>query len=127
MTEAEWLASVDLRAMLHWLGETLSARKSRLLACAWGRLCWPGLPDRRSRQAISAAEHYLEGQTTLKEVQRAGRAARAAVAPANDALLGATPNIMGDAGAWHAARAAWLAAYAAQATAEEAGRKRPGM
>ena len=85
MTEQEWLASADPRAMLAWLTDTTagpcllaSDRKLRLFACACCRQVWDRLTDGRSRRAVLVAEQYADGQAADGERALAESNARAA-------------------------------------------------
>jgi hypothetical protein len=63
MTEAEWLGCDDPLEMLdclHGRGP-VSDRKERLFACVCCRRIWHLLKDRRSREAVEAAESYVDG------------------------------------------------------------------
>jgi hypothetical protein len=79
MTETEWLNSENPAAMLSYLGDGteawrhkhwLSDRKLRLLACACCRQVWPLLSE-RSREAVSVAERFADGQATELELHDA--------------------------------------------------------
>ena len=61
MTEAEWLASDDPRAMWNHVRAGASRRKRTLIncACAWYLVPWS--PDPSVRQAIERAERYADG------------------------------------------------------------------
>jgi hypothetical protein len=68
MTEAEWLASDDLEAMLEALrlGGNVTwtkagRRKLRLLACCYARRLWGAMEDERSRRAVETAERFVDG------------------------------------------------------------------
>lgn len=78
MTEAEWLACRDLKAMLAWLGDRVSGRKRRLFACACCRTEWGRIDEEDGRKAIAAAERYADGlirdSTVTSWFQRAARA-----------------------------------------------------
>src|SRR5262245_31256268 len=70
MTETDWLASTDPRALLGWVQPILSDRQRRLLACACSRLLWGSFPAERWRQAVALAERYADGQAHDDEVER---------------------------------------------------------
>lgn len=87
LTEQEWLAGIDLSAMLnHLILEsnrryfagcgTADRRKPRLFACQCCRNIWNLLDDERSRRAVEVAEEFADGRSTNKLLRRAGRAAR---------------------------------------------------
>lgn len=57
----------------------LTARKTRLLICAWVREgLWHLLKDARSRAAVEIAERFVDGQADDEELKAAARAAAAA-------------------------------------------------
>jgi hypothetical protein len=60
MTEAEWLACAEPKAMLSFLGGKASARKLRLLACACARRWWAQVND-LARRIVSAIEREADG------------------------------------------------------------------
>jgi hypothetical protein len=62
MTEAEWLACEDPRALLEFYVAKASQRKLRLFAAACGRRVWPLLTDRWSREAVETAESFADGR-----------------------------------------------------------------
>jgi hypothetical protein len=75
MTEAEWLASEDARAMLTFLRDKqVSGRKYRLYACAAVRQIWHQFDDERSRSAVEVAERLADGEVTRRQL--AGSEAR---------------------------------------------------
>jgi hypothetical protein len=61
MTEADWLACEDLRALLDFYAAKASQRKLRLFAAACCRRVWPLLTDRWSREAVETAEGFADG------------------------------------------------------------------
>jgi hypothetical protein len=67
MTEQEWLASSDPRAMVEFLRDKASDRKLRLSLCACCRQEWHHFRDERSRLAIRTAERFAEGEATEDE------------------------------------------------------------
>jgi hypothetical protein len=73
MTEAEWLESTDLRAMLSFLqeGGKVSERKLRLFAVACCRLIWALLPNEAARKVIELAERVVDGMATAEELNAA--------------------------------------------------------
>jgi hypothetical protein len=80
MDDDAWLAGSDPDAMLAAVLPTASERRLRLFGCACCRRVWHLLRDRRSRQAVEAAERFADG-LTFKEVlsclaERAGAALR---------------------------------------------------
>jgi len=78
MTEAEWLRSADLAAMLSFLGDKASHRKFRLFACACVRRSWHLLTDERSRQAVAIAEQFADGLASKAQLDEAASQAKAA-------------------------------------------------
>jgi hypothetical protein len=75
MTEQEWLASHSSPAMLGFLRETMSDRKTYLTAAAFLRRFWQALQDERSRQAVEAMERYADGLASWHALRRAQRTA----------------------------------------------------
>jgi hypothetical protein len=66
MTEAEWLACKDLKAMLAFFGPKRQDRKSRLFLCACARLNW-ALLEAASRRVVETAERYADGEADADE------------------------------------------------------------
>jgi hypothetical protein len=62
VTEDEWMASADPRAMLTFLraGGHASDRKYRLFSVACCRALWPLLADKPYRHAVDVAEQYCD-------------------------------------------------------------------
>ena len=60
MTEEEWIASVNLYAMLDRVWDGADDRKLRLYACGCCRGIWTKLIGQRSREAVQAAEDYAD-------------------------------------------------------------------
>jgi hypothetical protein len=69
MTEWQWLNRTDPQKMLHFLGNTLSLRKGRLLACACCRRVAPAAnnPDLTLNEL---SERYADGMATVEEINR---------------------------------------------------------
>ncbi len=69
MTEQEWLSGTDPEPMLRFVQEQqTSERKLRLLACACCRQVWHLLSDPLSREAVTVAERYADGQASKGEL-----------------------------------------------------------
>jgi hypothetical protein len=85
MTEQEWRACTDPKAMLEFLRGKASDRKLRLFACACCRRIWHLIDDQRCRQAVEAAERYAEGRVSREELKAAADVAGAPVTRAYDA------------------------------------------
>jgi hypothetical protein len=71
MTDAEWLACTDPRAMLAFLGDRASDRRLRLFACGCCRAVWDRLTE-FSRTAVGVAERYADGLAGGEELDTAG-------------------------------------------------------
>jgi hypothetical protein len=83
MTEAEWLASTDLFAMLEYLKEKAfsvhhadtmsqyqaSERKLRLFGCACCRKVWHLIPNWECRSAIEVVEKVLDGTLPIERLR----------------------------------------------------------
>jgi hypothetical protein len=76
MTEAEWLHSGDVDAMVRFLADQIDLparragqRKLRLFACACCRRWEHLLADGEVRKALDAAERYADGQLADKTIQ----------------------------------------------------------
>jgi hypothetical protein len=67
MTEAEWLTSTDLEAMLVHLGGRASERKLLLLGCAIHR---PVLTAEEALEFLARAERFAEGEAELADWER---------------------------------------------------------
>lgn len=75
MTEAEWLACEDPRAMVELLRERnfhrkkVGRRKLRLLMCACCRLIWKQIVrDSFARQLVETAEAFADGRVKVEDV-----------------------------------------------------------
>jgi hypothetical protein len=86
MTEADWLACTDPRAMLEFLRRRLklqpgcvSDRKVRLYLVACGRRIWHLLDHEHSRRAIQVAELLADRQATDEDRLRAYHEADAGI------------------------------------------------
>jgi hypothetical protein len=71
VTEAEWLACTDPKAMLEFLGAKAGDRKIRLFALACCRRTWYLLYDPRLRNAIDVNERYADGEASRAELDEA--------------------------------------------------------
>jgi hypothetical protein len=82
MTEAEWLACAEMVPLWEYLeyrNLERNHRKVRLFACACCRRAWPLLTDPRSRDAVEAAEGYVDQRITPEELSAHSEAAWKAV------------------------------------------------
>lgn len=61
MTEAQWMHSTDLSAMLETLGGEVSDSKLRLFACACCRRIWELIDTDLHRRAVEYAEWFARG------------------------------------------------------------------
>ncbi|MBL8796371.1 MAG: hypothetical protein JNM56_20905 [Planctomycetia bacterium] len=118
LTEAGWLASNDLTAMVDFLGDRLSDRKYRLFACACCRQVWTLITDPRCRQAVETAERFADGQALKSELSAARLAASAAQAAVADLEIAARNAHW--AAAWAATASSKIAAWAAHKNTERA-------
>ena len=97
--------------MLEHLRGRASDRKLRLFACAYSRLQWNLLADKRSRKAIEVAERYADG--SAGEPERESAAAEALTAASDAARVrgvgfcGTNPPAL----AAYAAAAAWYTVF----------------
>jgi hypothetical protein len=73
MTEAEWLVSSDIRAMLVKPGTQLTLRRLRLLACGFLRRLWAHLVP-EGHAAVETAERYADGMASQEELHAQGLA-----------------------------------------------------
>jgi hypothetical protein len=71
MTEAEWLASTDPRAMLVFLRNQTSERKLRLLAVACCRRIWSLISNEQGRHLVEVVERYADGSASDEELDAA--------------------------------------------------------
>jgi hypothetical protein len=78
MTEAKWLACVEVKALLEFVLDRSSERKRGLFAAACCRRVWHLLKDERSREAVEVAERYVDAAATDGEKLDAEMAAEAA-------------------------------------------------
>lgn len=110
MNEADWPTSTDPTAMLEHLRGRASDRKLRLFACAYSRLQWNLLADKRSRKAIEVAERYADG--SAGEPERESAAAEALTAASDAARVrGVASETNPPALAAYAATAAWYTVF----------------
>ena len=79
-TQAEWLASANPYAMLHFLAlpqkhrkKRVSDRKLSLSAVAFVRRVFHLLPDERPQEALRVAEQYADGAASDVDLKRLGR------------------------------------------------------
>jgi hypothetical protein len=78
MTEAKWLACVEVKALLEFVRDRSSERKRGLFAAACCRRVWHLLKDERSREAVDVAERYVDDAATDGEKLDAEMGAEAA-------------------------------------------------
>jgi hypothetical protein len=71
MTESEWLSSEDPNAMLEFLDDRMSKRKTRLFACACCRRVLHLIPDSRVRAALEVSEEFADRASTRKQLAEA--------------------------------------------------------
>jgi hypothetical protein len=81
MTEAEWLACADPLLMVNLVAPRVSDRKLRLFQVACCRRVWHLLREPRFREAVEAAERYVEGSCSDRRLAEAAAAAGEIVNP----------------------------------------------
>jgi hypothetical protein len=110
MTEAEWLQSADVVAMLKSLEGKATDRKLRLFGCAGCRRVWDLLSEEGFRDAVEVAERFADGQAGRKELSAARSISGAALE--RNGLAGVSgPADCALGSAWSATRmSAWTAA-----------------
>ena len=69
MTEAEWLACGDPRAMLDRVPLTAGERRCRLLACGLLRILYPATDDHPAHVSVDLGERWADGTATEEDVQ----------------------------------------------------------
>jgi len=69
MTEAEWLAWTDPKAMLEHLAGRAGERKRLLFDCACWRRVWHLLPRGPVREVVTLAERYADGLAEAGELE----------------------------------------------------------
>src|SRR3954452_16098931 len=99
MTEADWLVSEDLEALLDYLlGRPDAARKLRLFAAACSAPLWHLVKLRPCREAHEAALRLTDGLASPEELDAAwsaGKAAQPLFPDANVAAVAAAdPNLL---------------------------------
>jgi hypothetical protein len=77
MTEAEWMGSTDMDALIKALGRKPSRRKRRLFGCACCRRIWAFIPVEH-RATVEVAEQFADGLVGEAELERHERTARVA-------------------------------------------------
>jgi hypothetical protein len=88
VTEVEWLACVDAKAMLVFLRGRATKRQLRLIGCAClGRVAHL-LTDGRARDAVAVAERFADGSASEAEVKKSRAADRARYPGLNESGLG---------------------------------------
>jgi hypothetical protein len=78
MTEAKWLAGVEVKTLLEFVLDRSSERKRGLFAAACCRRVWRLLKDERSRAAVEVAERYVDDAASDGEKLDAEMGAEAA-------------------------------------------------
>jgi hypothetical protein len=78
MTEEQWLACGEVDRLLLFVFRRANDRKRCLFASACCRQVWRFLTDKRSRQAVTIAERFVDGAATNDELEQAEREAEAA-------------------------------------------------
>jgi hypothetical protein len=71
VTEQEWLAGADPLGMLSFLGEMVSIRKVRLMACAEWRRVTGRSADEKALRIVRFAEQFADGAVSRKRVLKA--------------------------------------------------------
>jgi hypothetical protein len=71
MTEAEWLASADTRAMLSVVEHGGSLRKLCLLGCAWWRRAYGQVAVEPILRVVEVAEQVADGRVSHKRLRKA--------------------------------------------------------
>jgi hypothetical protein len=103
MTEAEWVACEDPKALLEHFRDRFSNRKLRLFGCACCLLVWEHLKD-ECRAAVRVAERYADGVADDTERWAARAVADRAVAdPATDSAESQAAISLTNTGAFDAA------------------------
>jgi len=93
MTEAGWLESNKLEAMLEHLDGKVSERKFRLTECAFLRHFWGLLTDGRSRAAVEVAERFADVLANRSELDAVYAKAEAAYLGLLDTFILNHPNV----------------------------------
>jgi hypothetical protein len=89
MSDAEWLASNDLLAMLAFARGRVGRRKLDLFACASHRRDWFVRQDEECRRAVEVFERHIEGQAGPGAWERAARVLNGLPSPTWSEELGA--------------------------------------
>jgi hypothetical protein len=75
MTEATWLGFTNIGTVRDHLEHAIGEWKLRLLACAYCRRVWRKLTP-SCREAVEAAERFVDGEITAEDLDRARKQAR---------------------------------------------------
>ena len=76
MTEAEWLACAEPKAILEFLDAKLFKRKLRLFGVSCCRHVWEMFPNETCRAAVEVAERFADGSATPQELTKVARLLR---------------------------------------------------
>jgi hypothetical protein len=121
MAAMHWWLCNEPEQLLYFLRDKANDRCLRLFTCACCRLIWPLIADERSRKAVVTSEEFADGLVPSLVLKAAEASARDVRCPAMGGWLAAWATAE-TAGADASEAAAWVPTWAAEATAEAAGR-----